>query len=734
MFQHLLFVASLIASVAFVRLLGRVGGRQGYLGVLALVMVLLGFGLVRGDRALGFAGMALCTLTVIVPGLLGSLSQMALQRGKTRLAVRLSSLRAVLMPGASLGRQQELMEGMAAVESEGIEAALAHFEALAQGTEDGRELAMIHEQVVATLFHDRRFDEGIAYYERRFQPGYAALRPGLALGLMRAYGESGRLGVAAGLLRALERTALGADARGADLISQAQLTFLAYAGASRVFGEIVAGARHEQVGLSKANAQLLLGIALARAGKSGPAVTALREVESIARPRDARTLQASHASLEDLPDPVQLEPEVATYVQAVSQHIRGALAAAPMMAGGGRPYVTYVVSVALVSMYLTGIVGPRVGLHGAASHWAFGAEHAASLGWIRSLTAPLVSVDLLSLVLTVYAVWLAGHLVERVWGSVRASVVMLGIPALALVLTVLLVPQSIRAGWLVGEATVSTAVCATALWLLTPGRVGVMPQLPDHARKGLTTTMLLLGIANILVLTPEVWRGLATPIPALLCVLLATALVVVSAAIRRPSPPPRAPSGLATAIVVAVVLASAATAAARTAVSAPQADRCLTPFGSEPQGGPSGRSVQVDAQLVPARPADLERHRLPGSPETVLLDRRALRVGAVEAAVLVPPADGSSFASASTVFREFTAVPIAADDPLASVIPPGASGYWLRRGGERVGIVVERPAHDLVAAAVVLPVPKPQALMTRPVALWLLDPGAGEPCEPQDLY
>src|SRR5690606_23738740 len=253
--------------------------------------------MVQHSRYLAVVAIGIASVAVVFPWALEAAARSAFSRGRLSLAVWFAGVRALLMPGAGLGRQQEILRGLALLERAGVDRALDHFRHLVERTEDGGELAIINEQIVAMLFYGQRWDEGIAHYEARFHPRYAAMRPALALGLLRAYGESGRMRTAAGLLRALEEGPIGTDPRAGGLVSQARLTFLAYAGAAPVVADARAEARRRALGLSAASGALVRGIALARAGAVEAAPAERRRVASRAGAADDRVVDASRSAM-----------------------------------------------------------------------------------------------------------------------------------------------------------------------------------------------------------------------------------------------------------------------------------------------------------------------------------------------------------------------------------------------------------------------------------------------------
>lgn len=511
MYEHLLLLVIVVQGMTLLRVLRRSDGEQrGYAFVVAGVAVLAGIGLGRGERFWGTIGIALSVLTVIVPWVLEAFSRWAFGRGNLSIAVRAAALRGMLMPGAGLARQQQILHGIGLLEREGVDAALGHFRELAQATEDGGELALIHEQIVSMLFYGQRWDEGIAHYERRFHPGYAAMRPGLALGLLRAYGESHRLERAAGLLRALEEGPVGADPRSAEMLGQARITFLAYAGAASVLDEVITGDRVRDLGISPATGALYHGIALARAGDPERAEAALRRVESLAGPRDQRVLDASRTTLGRVMEAtVDLEPELTHYVHSVASRLRRFLDTAPVARPRGPLVATFGIMIGFAFAYGLWLLRDRGGI-AILELGAMMPQLWASGGWYRLFTAPWLHVDVITLMFDIYAVWLAGHMVEQVYGSARAAFTAIGGALVGLLAGLWLNPYSMMA-MAAGNLMVVSMIVA-ALWTLLPSR---SPALSDRARRTLGVTLVLLFIANLLASLPS-FLGLDFPPVALL--------------------------------------------------------------------------------------------------------------------------------------------------------------------------------------------------------------------------
>lgn len=547
LFDHLLLLAAILCAVNLVRAIRRSeGGERGHAIVIGVLLVACVVSLGQ-NVFLGAVALAATLLMVVLPWLLEHASRWAFGRGRLAWTARLGIARAMLMPGSGLQRQIPILEGIGLVERRGVDAALAHFRRLADQAEDPVELAMIHEQIVAMLFHGQRWDEGIAHYERRFHPGYAALRPSLALGLLRAYGESGRLDTAAGLLRALEEGPIGADPNTVELIGQARLTFLAYAGAVGPVDELVARQRFGDLGLSPATAELFRGIAQARAGAPREAAETLRKVEQLAGPRDQRVLQAAHDALAELgrrlrgvdaseasssDRPTELEPELRRYVELVGARLREFIAAPPTIRRSERTWVTQGVIAIGAMVYGAHLLRGRgsVGLLelGALVEdlWLAGA-------WPRVFTAAWIHVDLVGLLFDAYLLWLAGQLVERLLGPARMGLVTVGAAVAGMAASVLALPWlgaqglgSLAPVGPTGGNLLAVGAGTAALVLLLPSRT---PMIRPKARRNLVVTLTLLLAANLIMNWPGALGFGTSPVALLTCVALASLLALAPA-------------------------------------------------------------------------------------------------------------------------------------------------------------------------------------------------------------
>jgi membrane associated rhomboid family serine protease len=534
-FGHLLLFVAIVQAATLVRALRGDGSIQrGYAfvvgGVLGLAVLAMG----QEERFLGIIAIALCALTVIIPGALALLSKRAFRRGRFASVAVLSHLRATLMPGAGLSRQLPVVDGLAVLERDGVDAALEHFREIVKEAaehDDTGNLAMAQEQIISMLFYDQRWDEGITYYERCFHPGYAVLRPALALSLLRAFGESGRLHRAAGLLRAMEEGPLGSDPRTAELLGQARLTFLAYAGEATSVTENL----YRVLGVSTAAVTLFHGIALREAGEGEAARRTLQSVGELARRKDKQVVNASQAALDELAAASsgvweaasEIEPELRKYSQGVARRLFAFVGAAPATLGRRRTWMTYAIVVLLGAIFgvatLRGGGGAGLLELGALTPelWHEGAR------W-RVLTAPWVHLDLIGLLLDVYAVWIAGQVVERRFGWARMGLSTIGGATGGLFGAMLIAPELVPG--MVGTNLFAVAAIATALWSLLPSRT---PQLAPRTRRNLAITLTLIFLANLLATLPGPYGQGSSPV-ALLCAIVVSTGVAVGLPSRNP--------------------------------------------------------------------------------------------------------------------------------------------------------------------------------------------------------
>ena len=690
LYENLLVFAAILLGMNALRLIRRRDPSQRLYTLLVVAELLLaGAAIVRDDRFLGAIAVCLCGLTVALPWLLERAARRIFAAGHPRWAVRLTGLRALLMPGAGLARQQQILAGFSLLDRRGPAAALAYFRALLAEAEDTAELAMIHEQIVAMLLYDLRWSEAAAHYESQFQPNYAALRPALALGILRAYGELGRMNDADCLLRALEDGPLGQEPGAGELIGQARLTFLAYAGASATVDAALTGEHGKLLGASPTNAALLRATAAACSGDETRARSLIQQVEALPRRlrgHDDRALAAARALLGHLPRRAAADPALDEQALRVALRLREQLSRGrpPRRAEG--VLVTSLLIVAMAGSFLAALWQGLAGV-GLLYAGAFTPELWRAGSWGRLLTAPFVHADLLGLLLDAYSIWLSGHVFERIQGRGRMGLVALGGAAAGLWATGSVDPEP--ALMLGGGNAMAVAVLVATLWTLVPART---PGVAPPVRRSLVVTLLLLLGAQLLSCVPGDSVLRSTPLA-----LGAAALVGSVVAIALPPGLPRALSRVLDPLLdLLLVVAVGVTGVAAYRVT--QED----PIGfalahREPRPAERGAVLALPHSFERVGAAGERRHALLPVYQG-WIDAQALRGGALVQIMVV---EGPAGAGSSALFRVdpglLRELAVREDGTVSTEARTllDAAGPWstytLQRNGEAVARVIERP-------------------------------------------
>jgi membrane associated rhomboid family serine protease len=479
-----------------------------------------------------------------------------------------------------------------------------------------------------------------------------------------------------------------------------------------VLDEVITADRVRDLGMSPATGALFHGIALARAGDPERAEAALRRVESLAGPRDQRVIDASRTTLGRVMEAtVDLEPELTNYVHGVASRLRRFLDAAPIARSRGPLWTTYGIMIGFAFAYGLWLLRDAGGI-ATLELGALTPELWRAGGWYRLFTAPWLHVDVITLMFDIYAVWLAGHMVEQVYGSARAALIGLGGAVVGLVAALLLTPYSMMA-MAAGNLMVVSMIVA-ALWTLLPSR---SPALSDRARRTLGVTLVLLFIANLLASLPS-FLGLDYPPVAL----MAAGAWGTAMSLGLPAKLPRIVERGFAAIVVGALLVTGYAAGLL--------------FGEDPEQGLleartqtctfSGVQMQVPESFEWTR-ADLGEagFAIPGLDG--LTDMLAFQAGnLVQIGVLEAVGDDENPAlvvAQPELARQFGITRAPADAPTGwprtdADGPPPWQAWELRRNGEVVAQLVERPLPRDEDEVTVVMVASPGAALTHTPRLY----------------
>ncbi len=683
MFDEFLLLTTALVGMAFLRASRRThDGPRGYVWVLAAILGLTLLGVLEDSRFVGVVAMGLSVLVVVVPWALEGAARVFFGRGMLRLAVWAADARAVLMLGAGLGRQQPILRGLAVLERDGVDAAIGYFRGLAHGTEDGGELALINEQIVSMLLYGQRWDEGIRHYESRFPPRYAALRPALVLGLLRAYGEIGAIERAAALLQALEDGPVGNDPRSLGLVSQARLTFLVYAGAEATVQGALETSACRQLGLSQASGALFRGLAARQAGDAGRARGELERVKNLAGRRDDRVVESARRAMGEMGappvvlHPVRIAQDLLPYVEAVGARLKAFIRVAPAVQRSGAlvatPAIFVVLGLGYFAMRWSDAGGLALLQVGASTPELIRGE-----GWWRIWTGSWVHGDPLGLLLDLYTIWFAAPLVERMAGSARVVIIaLLGSAVGVYVSAVLGEPLGMVLG---GGGPAATALLGAAGALLfKPGDGGVR----QAARRRVLVPLAMVAVVQGVSATPGFlaveasWHGLL-------------AAVVVGALLAFvPARPAARWIEWATAVLLLAACAVALVRVSREDALTLVARGSWTVF----EAGPARVSAPRTFEFIEERQ---EVQGLPLPLQVGVLDGLALRAGDLaQIMVLVPNHDADLSVPGlllldPTLAAELTLTPVPLP-PAFSEASVKADAYAVRRNGSELGITLER--------------------------------------------
>ncbi|MCA9712073.1 MAG: rhomboid family intramembrane serine protease, partial [Myxococcales bacterium] len=227
----------------------------------------------------------------------------------------------------------------------------------------------------------------------------------------------------------------------------------------------------------------------------------LRRVADLAGARDERVVHASRKAIDGMPaGTVELEPELRTYADRVADRLELFLRAAPALRRSGALRVTPALLGLLTLGYLSVLLldggGPGLLRLGAATPELM---QAGSLG--RLVTGLWVQTDPIALLLSIYGVWLAGPLVERIYGRGRVLWASVGAGAAGLGLASALARDP-AVVWSGSVLLATGLVCAAVTVLLSPRN-----ELPRRTRRVLALPLLLLLLA-LAVMIPREGEGL----------------------------------------------------------------------------------------------------------------------------------------------------------------------------------------------------------------------------------
>ena len=239
----IVFFAATAVVLEILSLLRRDPSRhRGHLVLLVVDLGLLGWAI--HDEAWrswqAWAGMAMSLALVALPSLCDWLLRRGLAKERLGLALFAAQLKELCAPGEATRAQREVLADLVAVKSGRVDPVLHALRARLVDAEP-EDAPAIHERIITTLAHARRWREAELHYETHLGREHPSRHPALAVHMVRAAGEAGELERAAQIVHRLEQAA-AAIAVGVPAIAllQARLWLVAYAGQVELLARVLA--------------------------------------------------------------------------------------------------------------------------------------------------------------------------------------------------------------------------------------------------------------------------------------------------------------------------------------------------------------------------------------------------------------------------------------------------------------------------------------------------------------
>ncbi len=419
---------------------------------LALAIVALASRRSEGPNAtadlLGTIAIGGAVCLVFVPPLLRNLARRALVGDHLRLARWLVNAREHLQPGMGARQESELISTIIEVRSGQVDAAIDRLRERRDRVAEPAARRPIDERIIMTYLYARRWEDAIGWLEHNLETGSAS--PQLAVELVRAYCELGRLDEAALLVERIEGVQSGAEEPiWMLLVSRARLVFLAFLGRTAAV-EAILGPRGPLGSMPDAARFFWYGLVRLKAGdRSGARSSLEKAAEASGRDGRARELAQHTLSRIDEPGvagPLDVSPVVTELADRLSRLAEDAPAELPAAAveksrapRRTRPPRLSGVSLREIPVTASLIAANLLAALAVLVHWGttsdLGAliqaganvKSAVAQGELWRLSSYMfLHVGLLHLGINVYGLWVLGRLLEQMVGSLRFFVIYVG--------------------------------------------------------------------------------------------------------------------------------------------------------------------------------------------------------------------------------------------------------------------------------------------------------------------
>ncbi len=406
-------------------------GRYGYALLLAVEAAVSGYLLVanRSDHPLATVVIGIFIFLVIVPMVLRWITAWAVQRGRWSLASRLTGMRELLQPGASVGREKELLQVIEQVQSGDTSEILSHLKKRVLTEADPELQGLLHEQILTLMVIEKRWDESLEYATEHFTPHLIASRPRLGAALIRIYGE---VGDTDSLVRTMYLVEGGTDSQqpqNADVLEHCRIMVLAFTGRSADLEVLLGRASHASA--EPKIRHFWRGVSHHQAGEAELAAAQYRLALEKLGPQDllARgTIEARLAELDQGCEPVHVpDPDQTNRLVAAIRERAGRTVARPRMRGSTwrrTPATIGLVLVNVVIFVAMELFGRGAGDSGTLIRAGASLTHAVQSGeYWRLASAMFLHANWLHLAVNVFMLWFLGRFFEQLVGGVRFFIV-----------------------------------------------------------------------------------------------------------------------------------------------------------------------------------------------------------------------------------------------------------------------------------------------------------------------
>jgi rhomboid protease GluP len=448
------------------------------------------------DSPLAFVSIGAFVFMVLLPPIVDRAAHRAVTAERMKLALTLSAIRELLQPGAEARQLRRALNRLARVRGGEADEVIAELSEKI-GSAEGPARLGLQMQKLSVILYARRWSQAIEYFEDNLPFEITAFNPTLAAGLIRAYGETGRLDRMAHVSASLEDSPGVSQVAASEPLAQARMIFLAFCGRHDALLRLLEERSGFAQSVEPEMREVWIGIAFKMDGRKKEARAHLeRAHRRLKGPSARRELKRHLDTLDELEPPVDELSDEGLQLQAEKVLERASVQAALPRLRGGRLYKIAPVTAGLVIVNVIIWLGLELvgsGSGDPATLIAAGAnlKPAVKAGdYYRLVSSLFLHAHIVHLGLNMLVLAILGRLAEQLVGSARFFLVFVlsGVAGSGASLLFGEAPLSVGAS---GSIFGVLGAMVAALWT---GR-GMWP---DRWRKSLMTLLLVLGGLSLL--------------------------------------------------------------------------------------------------------------------------------------------------------------------------------------------------------------------------------------------